>query len=117
MICLDVTSSCKSAKNTGMQRTTRALYLHLRNRLAVTPICWNRTGRCYQHLGRRELKVLQTPFRILSKAMAKPEWRGETFLAELRRLAFHKTVRLQKQITSAAILLVPESTSDVQAHR
>src|SRR5260370_137875 len=49
MICLDVTSSCKSAKNTGMQRTTRALYLHLRNRLAVTPICWNRTCMCYHN--------------------------------------------------------------------
>ena len=114
MICLDVTSSCKSAKNTGMQRTTRALYLHLRNRLAVTPICWNRTGRCYQHLGRRELKVLQTPFRILSKAMAKPEWRGETFLAELRRLAFRKTVRLENQTASADILLVPDVYSGVR---
>ena len=117
MLFLDVTSSCKSAKNTGMQRMTRALYLHLRNRLPVTPICWNKKGSCYQHLGRRELKLLQTPFRILSGATAKPEWRGETFLAELHRLAFRKTVRLENQITSGDILLIPDFYSDVRTQR
>ncbi len=117
MLFLDVTSSCKSAKNTGMQRMTRALYLHLRNRLPVTPICWNKKGSCYQHLGRRELKLLQTPFRILSGATAKPEWRGETFLAELHRLAFRKTVRLENQITSRDILLIPDFYSDVRTQR
>jgi glycosyltransferase involved in cell wall biosynthesis len=117
MLFLDVTSSCKSAKNTGMQRMTRALYLHLRNRLPVTPICWNKKGRCYQHLGRRELKLLLTPFRILSGATAKPEWRGETFLAELHRLAFRKTVRLENQITSGDILLIPDFYSDVRTQR
>ena len=117
MLFLDVTSSCKSAKNTGMQRMTRALYLHLRNRLPVTPICWNKKGRCYQHLGRRELKLLQTPFRILSGATAKPEWRGETFLDELHRLAFRKTVRLENQITSGDILLIPDFYSDVRTQR
>jgi glycosyltransferase involved in cell wall biosynthesis len=117
MLFLDVTSSCKSAKNTGMQRMTRALYLHLRNRLPVTPICWNKKGRCYQHLGRRELKLLQTPFRILSGATAKPEWRGETFLAELHRLAFRKTVRLENQIISGDILLIPDFYSDVRTQR
>jgi glycosyltransferase involved in cell wall biosynthesis len=117
MLFLDVTSSCKSAKNTGMQRMTRALYLHLGNRLPVTPICWNEKGRCYQYLGRRELKLLQTPFRILSGATAKPEWRGETFLAELHRLAFRKTVRLENQITSGDILLIPDFYSDVRTQR
>ena len=117
MVFLDVTSSCKSAKNTGMQRMTRALYLHLRNRLPVTPLCWNKKGGCYQYLGRRELKVLQTPFRILSGPTAKPEWRGETFLAELHRLAFRKTVRLENQITAGDILLIPDFYSDVRTQR
>src|SRR5947207_13045058 len=113
MLFLDVTSSCKSAKNTGMQRMTRALYLHLRNHLPITPVCWNKMGKCYQHLGRRELQILQSPFRALSKATAKPESRGETFLAEVRRLAFLKTVRVENQAASAAMLLAPGLHPDV----
>ena len=117
MIFLDVTSSCKSVKNTGMQRMTRALYLHLGNHLPITPVCWNKKGKCYQHLGRLELEILQSPFRVLSKATAKPEWRGETLLAELRRLAFRKTIRLENQTASADILLVPDLYSDVRTQR
>jgi len=117
MIFLDVTSSCKSVKNTGMQRMTRALYLHLGNHLPITPVSWNMKGKCYQHLGRLELEILQSPFRVLSKATAKPEWRGETLLAELRRLAFRKTVRLENQTASADILLVPDLYFDVRTQR
>ena len=117
MLFLDVTSSCKSAKNTGMQRTTRALYLHLRNRLPVTPICWNRTGRCYQHLGRWELEILQSPFRVFSKATAKPEWRGETTFAELYRLVFRKRFRLENQVTPADILIIPDFCSGIRTKR
>ena len=117
MIFLDVTSSCKAAKNTGMQRMTRALYVHLKSRLPVTPICWNKKGACYQHLGRRELEVLQTPFRVLSKATAKPEWRGETGLAELHRLVFRKTARLENYITPADVLLVPDFYPDIRTKR
>ena len=71
MIFLDVTSSCRSVKNTGMQRMTRALYLHLGNHLPITPVCWNKKGKCYQHLGRLELEILQSPFRVLSKSHSK----------------------------------------------
>jgi len=116
MIFLDVTSSCRSVKNTGMQRMTRALYLHLGNHTPITPVCWNKTGKCYQHLGRLELEILKRPFRVLSNATAKPEWRGENLLAELRRLAFRKTIRLENQ-TSADILLVPDLYSDVRTQR
>src|SRR5437899_7931215 len=117
MLFLDVTSSCKSAKNTGMQRTTRALYLHLRNRLPVAPICWNRTGRCYQHLGRWEMEILQSPFRVLSKATAKPEWRGETTFAELYRLVFRKRFRLENQVTLSDILIITDFFSGIKTKR
>ena len=114
MIYLDVTSSCKAAKNTGMQRMTRSLYFHLRKRLAVTPICWNDEGQCYQHLGSRELKILQTPFQLSSKATARPEWRGETSFAELHRLLFRKTLHLQNELTSEDVLLIPDFYSDIR---
>jgi len=116
-VFIDVTSSCRAAKNTGMQRMTRALYLHLRNHLPVTPVCWNKTGKCYQHLGRRELEILQSPFRVLSKATAKPEWRGETAFAELHRLFFRKRLRLENQVTPADILIIPDFYADIRTKR
>lgn len=114
MIYLDVTSSCKAAKNTGMQRMTRSLYSHLRKRLAVTPICWNNTGNCYQHLGSRELKILQTPFQFSSKATARPEWRGETSFAELHRLLSRKILNLHNELSSEEVLLIPDFYSDLR---
>ncbi len=44
MIFLDVTSSCKSVINTGIQRTTRKIFAELRRRHAVTAICWERAN-------------------------------------------------------------------------
>jgi glycosyltransferase involved in cell wall biosynthesis len=63
------------------------------------------------------LEILQSPFRVLSNATAKPEWRGENLLAELRRLAFRKTIRLENQTASADVLLVPDLYSDVRTQR
>src|SRR6266568_6394904 len=113
MIYLDVTGSCKAAKNTGIQRMTRSIYAHLRERLAVTPIAWNKVGIHYQHLGRREMRILKAPFRIFSRATAKPEWRGETVFSELHRLVFRKRVRLN-EVALADVLLVPDFYSDIR---
>jgi len=114
MLFLDVTSSCKAAKNTGMQRMTRALYLHLRNQLTVTPICWNKKGACYQQIGRRELEILENPFRVLSRATARPEWYGETLFDELRRLVSRKRIHLEDRLTCADILLIPDFYHDAR---
>jgi glycosyltransferase involved in cell wall biosynthesis len=53
----------------------------------------------------------------LSKATAKPEWRGETGLAELHRLVFRKTARLENHITSADILLIPDFYPDIRTKK
>ncbi len=112
MLFLDVTSSCKSAKSTGMQRTTRKIFTELRQRHAVTPISWNLGGNCYQLLGPREREILTNPFRVLSLATARPERPGESFLAELYRLVLRKGVRLEDELKEGDLLLVPDIFRD-----
>src|SRR6202040_674446 len=77
MIYLDVTGSCKSAKSTGIQRATRTIFRELNQRESVLPISWNLIGNCYQRLGRRELQILQDPFRDVGHRAARPDLRGE----------------------------------------
>jgi glycosyltransferase involved in cell wall biosynthesis len=117
MLFLDVTSSCKSAKSTGMQRTTRKIFTELWKRHAVTPICWNFTGGCYHLLGPREQNILTNPFRVLSRATARPEWPGESFLAELNRLVLRKGVRLEDELKEGDLLLVPDLFRDGRMDR
>jgi glycosyltransferase involved in cell wall biosynthesis len=117
MLFLDVTSSCKSAKSTGMQRTTRKIFTELRKQHAVNPICWNLGGDCYHLLGSRELEILRNPFRVLSRATARPEWHGETFLAELYRLVFRKGIRLEDELKEGDLLLVPDLFRDGRMDR
>ena len=83
---IDVTSSCRSAQNTGMQRMTRKIFAELSRRANVTPLCWNQIGRFYQRLGPTELKLLTRPFELHPKALPRPESRGQNPLAELWRL-------------------------------
>src|SRR5437868_11471366 len=82
---LDVTSSCRSVQNTGMQRMTRKIFAELSGRTAVTPVCWNQIGRFYQRLGPTELKLLTNPFEVRSNASARPESRGQNPVAEFLR--------------------------------
>ena len=83
MIFIDVTGACKSPKNTGMQRITRHIFRRLAARVLTTGICWNLVGNRYQYLGERERDVLERPFEVLGRPSARPEIRGEHFLAEL----------------------------------
>src|SRR4029077_18867066 len=85
MIYLDVTSSCRSAQNTGMQRMTRKIFTELSCRAEVTPLCWNEIGRFYQRLGKTEFELLTRPFERHTVS-ARPESRGQNPVAELSRL-------------------------------
>ena len=69
-IFIDVTSSCRSGQNTGMQRMTRRIFAELNQRLDVRPISWNTAGNFYTELGPRELQLLTRPFVARSGAMA-----------------------------------------------
>src|ERR1700716_2884725 len=112
MIYLDVTGSCKSAKSTGIQRATRTIFRELGQRESILPISWNLLGNCYQKLGRRELQILQDPFRVLRRSIARPDLRGEHPIAELQRLLFRQSVPLKRKIEPGDILFVPDIYRD-----
>jgi glycosyltransferase involved in cell wall biosynthesis len=62
MIYLDVTSSCKSPMNTGVQRVVRELFRSLAALTPVTPVLWDPGLASYCTLSPRERNFLQAPF-------------------------------------------------------
>lgn len=114
---IDVTNSCRSARNTGMQRVTRRLFAELEQRLPVTPLCWNKLGHFYHRLGNRELKFLRTPFRDYKRAVGLPELRGEKFPAELRRLLRRRRFDFLTDIAADDVFLAPDHFGDSRRRR
>ena len=114
---IDVTNSCRSARNTGMQRTTRRLFAELEQRMPVTPICWNKLAHFYHRLGDTESKFLRTPFHDYKRAVALPEMRGEKFPAELKRLLRRQPVNLAREIGDGDIFVAPDFFGDSRRRR
>jgi glycosyltransferase involved in cell wall biosynthesis len=116
-IFIDVTSSCTSVQNTGMQRMTRKIFTELSKRAPVTPIYWNRIGRFYQRLGAVEHKLLVRPFDIHSRPTGRPEIRGENPIAELRRFASLSRFDFASSLTENDIFMSPDSHHDSRRKR
>jgi glycosyltransferase involved in cell wall biosynthesis len=114
---IDVTNSCRSARNTGMQRMTRRLFAELDRRFSVTPLCWNRLGRFYHRLADPEWKFLRSPFHDYKRAMALPEFRGEKFPGELRRMLRREAVDLSSELGKAEVFLAPDFFGDSRRQR
>jgi len=114
MIYLDVTGSCKSAKSTGIQRATRGIFRELGRLETILPISWNLIGKRYQRLGRRELQILQDPFRVLPRSTARPDLRGENPVAELQRLLFRESIPLKTRTEPGDVLFVPDMYRDAR---
>jgi glycosyltransferase involved in cell wall biosynthesis len=111
-IFIDVTSSCRSVQNTGMQRMTRKIFAELSRLALVRPICWNTLGNFYTELGEPEHRFLTQPFEVRSHAMARPDWRGQDPLTELWRRLRRERVELEKEIGSDDIFFVPDIYRD-----
>jgi glycosyltransferase involved in cell wall biosynthesis len=111
-VFIDVSGSCKSSRNTGVQRVTRQIFAQLAVQTSVTPICWNRLGNYYHRLGERELTRLVAPFSGYASAVGRPEFRGEKFPGELRRRLSSVAIDLENELTAGDALLVPDIYSD-----
>jgi glycosyltransferase involved in cell wall biosynthesis len=111
-VFIDVTSSCRSAQNTGMQRMTRRIFAELKQRLDVQPTSWNTAGDFYVGLGPQELQFLMQPFATHSSAMAHPEWRGEDPFTESLRMFRRRRLDLEKEIGAADVFFVPDIFRD-----
>ena len=114
MIYLEVTTSCKSVRNTGIQRITRKLFHELGARGSVTPILWNKLGRRFQRLSRGELETLTMPFRGQSRPTGRPELRGENVVGEACRLIFRRTLCLQHEMGPGDVFLMPDIYRDAR---
>ena len=110
---MDVTSSCKSPLNTGVQRMVRGLFASLNRRTNVTPLLWSPKLNSYCRLSDRERLYLVHPFALHRTATAKPEklatrlpWSG--VVRHLR----HRRNRFPLAAEPADILFVPEIFQD-----
>ena len=112
MVFIDVSGACKSPRNTGIQRVTRNICRELREHVPTTPISWNRVGNRYQLLGQRERNLLERPFEVSSRPVARPELLGEIFFAELHRHFFRAEIRLDDKLGADDVLLVPDIYRD-----
>lgn len=116
-VFIDVTSSCRSVRNTGMQRTTRRIFAELTARVPVTAICWNGLGNFYHRLGRPELRCLTAPFHGHRRAQSRPELLGENFPGEFRRRLGRKKIDMFAELRSEDVLFVPDIYSEARAQR
>ncbi len=112
---LDVTSSCKSPMNTGVQRMVRGIFAGMRRRVDVTPLLWSPKLNSYCRLTAREKQFLVKPFARHPTPAAKPEklatrfpWSGPLRHLRHRRHRF----ALDAAATPDDILFVPEIFQD-----
>jgi glycosyltransferase involved in cell wall biosynthesis len=111
-VFIDVTSSCRSSQNTGMQRMTRRIFAELSQRLPVRPVSWNTAGNFYIELGPREHLLLTRPFAARSGAMAHPDWRGEDPFTESFRMLCRRRFDPDQEIGATDVFFVPDIFRD-----
>ena len=107
-VFIDATSSCRSARNSGMQRMTRRIFAELAARIPVTPICWNRLGNFYHRLGPGEMEYLKTPFHRYHRPMSRPHAR-EDWLREFQRLLGRVSLDLLNLLQDDDVFFAPDT--------
>ncbi len=115
MLYLDVTSSCKSPLNTGVQRVVRGIYQELSARTEVTPLLWSDGWETYCRLGERQYQYLTAPFKNYRTASDRPETlAAPSFWSKTIRHWSHRPnrLRLADVATADDVLLVPEIFQD-----
>ena len=116
VIYLDVTSSCKSPMNTGVQRVVRALFRSLSALAPVTPLVWDPGLESYCTLSHPERGFLENPFRYAREGDAEPGRRANPIpvWSKLARRLTHRWNRLDLPavLTSTDALFVPEIFQD-----
>lgn len=118
MIYVDVTDSCKSPMNTGIQRVVRGLFRALcAAENSLTPVLWEPKLKSYCALSKRERGFLETPFAGHGgKALSQPSRSANPIpvWSKLARQLAHRRNRLDLagQLTSTARILVPQIFRD-----
>jgi hypothetical protein len=97
MIFIDVTQSCRSSNNSGIQVVTRNLYREINAQKEVTPLIWDNFLKNYSHLNKRELKNLTDPFDKDYQAKERPNKQENPFYKEFLK-SFFRLKRIKNLI-------------------
>jgi glycosyltransferase involved in cell wall biosynthesis len=115
MLYLDVTSSCKSPMNTGVQRVVRAVHRAFRERMDVQPMIWDDQIQSYCRLSTREKSFLERSQGSRPAHAAEPEHAANPWpWSRIQRHLEHRLHRLDppRQWQAADALFVPEIFQD-----
>jgi len=93
-IFIDVTQSCRSSNNSGIQVVTRNIFREIKTIHNIVPVIWDNQLCKYAHLNKRELRNLQNPFSQNYKPKARPNKEENPFYKEL----FYSILRIRKCI-------------------
>ena len=113
-IFIDVTQSCRSSNNSGIQVVTRNLFRCLNSRINVTPMVWDNLICHYSTLNQREFSNLENPFTKHYKAKARPNKQENYLLKEILNSLTHyiKRINLKRSLKHQDCLLFPEVFRD-----
>jgi len=93
-IFIDVTQSCRSSNNSGIQVVTRNLFREIKAIHDVVPIIWDNQLSKYAYLNKRELRNLTNPFPQNYKPKARPNKQENPLHKEL----FYSFFRIKRCI-------------------
>lgn len=113
-IFIDVTQSCRSSNNSGVQVVTRNIFKEINKVHDLTPIIWdNLTGK-YAHLNKKERENLDNPFSGSYKAKTRPNKQENPLHKELLSslLRFRKGVSFRSKPKNVDLIFFPEVFRD-----
>ena len=113
-IFIDVTQSCRSSNNSGIQVVTRNLFREIKAIHDVVPIIWDNLLGRYSLLDKREMKNLINPFSGNYQAKIRPNKQENPFYRELLSslLRFRKCLSLEKKPKNLDLIFFPEVFRD-----
>jgi hypothetical protein len=114
MIFIDVTQSCRSSNNSGIQVVTRNLFREIDSKKEVTPLAWDNFIKRYTRLDNREIKNLNNPFHKNYQPRERPNKQENPVHKELLKsiLRLKRIQNFKKEVTAKNLFIFPEVFRD-----
>ena len=116
---IDVTQSCRSSNNSGIQVVTRNLFRKINSKCKTVPMIWDDRLCRYSLLSRRELKNLENPFHAVYSPKERPNKEENPFYKEILRsiLRIGRTIRLDRCSVDENLIFFPEVFRDRRVNK
>ena len=111
---IDVTQSCRSSNNSGIQVVTRNLFREIKSLHKPIPIIWDNRLCKFAFLSKKELLNLENPFNNTYKPKSRPNKQENPFYKELLSSIFRvkRCLDLNKKSSGNDMILFPEVFRD-----